>query len=55
MLFEQIQDAIHQRKLPCFIGNIRAHSNLPGQLVEGNALADELTQLIALSQIELAQ
>lgn len=34
---------------------IRAHSNLPGPLTEGNALADKFTHLIALSKIRLAQ
>ena len=55
MLFLQIQDAIHPRKLQCFVGYIRAHSNLPGPLAEGNALADKLTQLITSSQVALAQ
>ena len=55
ILFQQIQEAIQHRKLPCFMGHIRAHSSLPGPLAECNALADELTKIIALSQIELAQ
>lgn len=55
MLFQQIQEAIQQRKLPCFVGHIRAHSNLPSPLTEGNALADKLTIRVALSQVELAQ
>ena len=55
MLFQQIQNAIQQRKLPCFVGHIRAHSNLPSPLAEGNALADKLTKIVALSQVELAQ
>ena len=38
-----------------FLGHIRAHSSLPGPLAEGNALADKLTTIIALSQIELSQ
>lgn len=49
ILFQQIQDNIHQRKLPCFVGHIRAHSNLSGPLAEGNTLADKFTQLIAWS------
>ena len=55
MLFQQIQDAIHERKLPGFVNHIRAHSNLPVPLASGNSLADKLIQLIALSQVELAQ
>ena len=54
ILFQQIQKVIQCRKLPCFVGHIRAHSSLPGSLAEGNALADELTKIVALSQIELA-
>lgn len=27
ILFQNIQNAIHQRKLPCFVGHIRAHSS----------------------------
>ena len=34
---------------------IRVHSNIPGPLTEGNALANKFTKLIALSQVELAQ
>ena len=55
MLFQQIQEAIQQRKLPCFVVRIRAHSNLPGPLTEGNALADKFTKIVAPSQVELAQ
>ena len=43
ILFQQIQDAIHQRKLSCFVGHIREHSNLIGPLAESNAIADKLT------------
>lgn len=35
--------------------HITAHSDLPGPSAEGNALADKLTQLVPLSQVELAQ
>ena len=55
ILFQQIQEAIQLRNLPCFVGHIRVHRSLPGPLAEGNALADRLTKIIALSQIELAQ
>ena len=41
--------------MPCFEGHIRARSNLSGPLDEGNALADNFTQLTTLSQLELAQ
>ena len=54
-LFQQIQNAIQQKRLSYFVGHIRAHSNLPGPLAEDNALADELTKIIVLSQTELAQ
>lgn len=40
VMFHQIQNAIQQRKLPCFVGHIREHSNLPGTLAESNALFD---------------
>ena len=55
MLFQQIQNGIQQRSLPCFVGQVRAHSNLPGPLAEGNALADKFIKLIALSQVEVSQ
>ena len=38
-----------QKELPCFVGHIRPHSNLPGPVAEGNALADNLTKIVALS------
>ena len=34
------------------MGHIRAHSSLPGPSARGNALANKLTKIIALSQIE---
>ena len=37
------------------MGHIREHSSLPSPLAEGNALADKLTTIIVLCQIELAQ
>lgn len=39
-LFSRICTVIRQHTCPFFIGHIRAHSNLPGPLVEGNHLAD---------------
>lgn len=55
ILFQQIKDDIHRRKLPCFAGHIRAHLSLPGPLAEDNALADKFIQLIALSQVAFAE
>ena len=37
------------------MGHIRAHSNLPSPLAEGNALANKLTKIVAVLQAELAQ
>ena len=37
------------------MGHIRAHSNLPSPLAEGNALANKLTKIGAVSREELAQ
>lgn len=51
MLFQQIQDVIYQRKLPCFVAHIRAHSSIPGPLMN----CDELTWMAILSKVELAQ
>lgn len=55
MLFQPIQNVTHQRKLPCFVGHIRAHSGLPGPLTDSTEPADKLTKMIALHQVELAQ
>lgn len=55
MLFHQIQDVIHQRKLLCFVGLIRAHSYLPGPIADGNASADKLTQMVVFFQVEQVQ
>ena len=49
MLFQQIQEVMQQRTLSCFVGHIRAHSNLPGPLAEGNALANKLTKIVSHS------
>ncbi|KFO29287.1 Pol polyprotein [Fukomys damarensis] len=54
-LFIQVQNYIHARSLPCFIGHIRAHTVLPGPLSLGNHLADVSTKFIALSKIDLAR
>lgn len=37
------------------MGHVRAYTNLPGPLAEGNPLAHKCPKLIALSQVELAQ
>lgn len=34
MLFQQIQNVTHQRKVPCFVGHRRVHSGLPGPLTD---------------------
>ena len=36
MLFQQIQNAIHQRKLLCFVDHIRTHFDLPCSLADSN-------------------
>ena len=43
-----LQKEIKHRDKKYFVGHIRAHSGLPGPLHEGNALADALTNVIAL-------
>lgn len=53
-LFIQIQTLIRRRTYPCVIGHIRAHSGLPGPLTKVNATADQLTKLVALTNVELA-
>lgn len=44
-LFCKLQQLITQRRHPFFIGHLRAHSDLPGPLAQGNALADAATRL----------
>lgn len=43
-LFNQLQQLIQARKHPFFLGHIRAHSDLPGPLSQGNAQADAATR-----------
>ena len=50
-----MQRCLHARVHPCYVGHIRAHSELLGPLTEENALADRATQVIGLTQLELAQ
>jgi len=37
------------RKHPYYVGHIKAHTNLPGPLSEGNSAADTLTCVAAIS------
>lgn len=43
-LFSQIQQLILARSHPFFVGHIRAHSNLPGSLADGNSQVDQATR-----------
>lgn len=45
-LFQQLQHLIIQRQAPFFLGHLRAHSDLPGPLSQGNATADSNTHLV---------
>lgn len=56
-LFKEIQQCLLQRKSPFFITHIRAHSNLPGPMALGNALADAATRMamLAYSALQEAQ
>ena len=46
-----IQTLLWARSISTYIGHLRAHTDLPGSLSEGNALADQLThQIYAMSQ-----
>jgi transposase InsO family protein len=45
-LFHQLQQLIQTRRHPFFLGHIRAHSDLPGPLTQGNAQADAATRSI---------
>uniref|UniRef100_A0A5F9DJY2 RNA-directed DNA polymerase n=1 Tax=Oryctolagus cuniculus TaxID=9986 RepID=A0A5F9DJY2_RABIT len=47
-LFSRICVIIRQRTCPFFIGHTRAHSNLPGPLVEGNCLADSALRIYSI-------
>lgn len=47
-LLVELQKLIHSRTESFFIGHIRAHSQLPGPLHEGNAKADQFTRLALL-------
>lgn len=45
MLFRKIQGLLHSRAKKCYFGHLRAHTSLPGPLVEGNQQADLATQI----------
>ena len=47
-LLSDLQKEIKHRDKKYFVGH-RAHSNLPGTLYDGNALADALTKVIVLN------
>lgn len=53
-----LQNKIHRRQVPFFVGYIRAHTALPGPLAEGNNKADLLTRvnyIFPVSEIEKAK
>lgn len=55
-LFSQLSAIIRSRSHSFYIGHLRAHTNLPGPLTEGNSMADTATKLILISQTDpLAQ
>lgn len=54
-LFLQIQTSIHNRAQPCYVFHIRAHSSLPGPLVQGNQQTDSATRIVAPCQVEAAR
>lgn len=45
-LFHHLQSLILKRQTPFYIGHLRAHTDLPGPLSQGNTLADKNTRLI---------
>lgn len=47
-MFSQLQKLIISQRHPFFIGYLRAHSDLPGPLSDGNAQADSVTWLLTL-------
>jgi hypothetical protein len=49
-LYLQLQAFIHHRSDPCFAGHLRAHTNLPGLLTQGNAITDAATQQVFVFQ-----
>ena len=51
-LLKRLQTLIHQRSKIFFIGHIRGHTNLPGPLAHGNAMADLLTKTVVSTVVE---
>lgn len=51
-LLKRLQTLIHQRSKKFFIGHIRGHTNLPGPLAHGNAMADLLTRMAVSTVVE---
>jgi hypothetical protein len=49
-LFLQLQAFIHHHSAPYFVGHLHAHTNLPGPLTQGNAIADAATQQVFVLQ-----
>jgi hypothetical protein len=49
-LFLQLQSFIHHCSAPCFVGHLHTHTNLPGSLTQGNAIADAATQQVFVLQ-----
>lgn len=49
---QQLQYLIQKRTCPFYIGHVRSHSKLPGNIHEGNRLAEKLTKVIAISMVE---
>lgn len=45
-LFQQLQSLILRRQVPFFIDHLRAHTDLPGPLSQGNDLADKNARLM---------
>ena len=43
-LFMQIQLNLRERTVPYFVGHLRAHTQLPGPLSEGNSTSDLYTR-----------
>lgn len=57
-IFRQIQQAILVRRMPFFIGHIRAHSGLPGPMSKTNAKVDIATRnsvFVSLTSVDLAK
>ena len=51
-LLKRLQTIIHQSSEKFFIGHIRGHTNLPGPLAHGNAMADLLTRTVVSTVVE---